>query len=105
MENSMHVAVCMNALVFVGALQKARRSSFTTPAPLAMRLPSAFYWLAAIYFGSGILALGYEVLWLRMLGILTSSGVYTFVLALAIYLLGFSLRAFFTEIVARSLSA
>ena len=106
-EDSMHVAIGMNALVFVGALQQARRFSFTTPTPpLATRLPSAFYWLAAIYFGSGFLALGYEMLWLRMLGILTSNGVYTFALALAIYLLGFSLGSLLLYgILARSLSA
>lgn len=105
-QNSTYVAACMNALVFVGALLLARRFSFTTAAPVATRLPSVYYWLAAVYFGSGFLALGYEVLWLRMLGILTSSGVYTFVLALAIYLLGFSLGSLFLfGRLARSLSA
>jgi spermidine synthase len=105
-QGSMRVAVAMNALVFVGALLQARRFSFTTPAPAATKLPRAFYPLAALYFGSGFLALGFEVLWLRMLGILTSGGVYTFVLALAIYLLGFSLGSLLLYgRLARSMSA
>jgi spermidine synthase len=94
-RNSTYVAVCVNALVLVGALQLARRFSFTTPASRPTSLPRASSWLVALYFGSGFLALGYEVLWLRMLGILAINGVYTFVLSLAIYLLGFSIGSLF----------
>jgi spermidine synthase len=94
-KNSMYVAFCMNAVVFLGALYFSRSFSFTTPAHAARKLPKTFFWLMVIYFGSGFLALGYEVLWLRILGILATNGVYTFVLALAVYLLGFSLGSLF----------
>ena len=90
-ENSMYIALCVNALVFVGALLLSRDFSFTTPVHIARRLPRTFVWLVLIYFGSSFLALGYEIVWLRVLGILATNGVYTLVLALAIYLLGFSL--------------
>ncbi|HEY5571645.1 MAG TPA: hypothetical protein VIK64_01415, partial [Anaerolineales bacterium] len=80
--------------------------SFTTPVHIAKKLPNGFFWLVAIYFGSGFLALGFEVLWLRMLGVLATNGVYTFVLALAVYLLGFSLGSLFLfKILARRLPA
>jgi spermidine synthase len=94
-RNSTYLAFGINALVFLGALYLSRAFSFTTPLHIAKKLPNGFFWLVAIYFGSGFLALGYEVLWLRMLGILATNGVYTFVLALAVYLLGFSLGSLF----------
>ena len=90
-RNSMYIALSMNALVFLGALLLSRAFLFTTPAHAARKLPRPLFWLVLIYFGSSFLALGFEVVWLRMLGILATNGVYTFVLALAIYLLGFSL--------------
>lgn len=93
--NSMYVAFGMNTVVFFGALYFSGSFSFTTPAHAARKLPKTLLWLAAIYFGSGFLALGYEMLWLRILGILATNGVYTFVLALAIYLLAFSLGSLF----------
>ncbi len=105
-QNSMYIAFCMNAFVFFGALYLSRTFSFTTPTHIVKKLPKTFFWLVTIYFGSGFLALGYEVLWLRMLGILATNGVYTFVLALAIYLLGFSLGSLFLfKTLARRLSA
>jgi len=105
-KNSMYLAFFMNALVFFGALYLSRTFSFTTPAHIAKKLPNGFFWLVVIYFGSGFLALGYEVLWLRILGILATNGVYTFVLALAVYLLGFSLGSLFLfKKLAQSLSA
>jgi spermidine synthase len=44
-----------------------------------------------LYFATGFLALAYEVLWLRILAIYTSTSTTTFALVLAIYLSGFSL--------------
>ncbi|MDH5535899.1 MAG: hypothetical protein OEZ08_10075 [Betaproteobacteria bacterium] len=104
--NSLYSAFGLNAIVFLGALTLSRRFSFTTPAHAAKKLRRAFLWLAALYFGSGFLALGYEVLWLRVLGILATNGVYTFVLALAVYLLGFSLGSLLLfRVLAQRLSA
>lgn len=94
-EGSLHLAFGTNVLVFLGAAYLSRRFSFTTPAHAAKRLPRRYLWLAVIYFGAGVLALGFEILWLRVLGILATNGVYTFVLALAVYLLGFSLGSLF----------
>ena len=105
-RNSMYIALCMNALVFLGALLLSRIFTFTTPVHAAEKLPRTFFWLVLIYFGSSFLALGYEVVWLRILGILATNGIYTFVLALAIYLLGFSLGSLLLfRLLAEKLSA
>lgn len=105
-RNSMYIALCTNALVFLGALLLSQVFSFKTPIHKAERLPGTFLWLVLIYFGSSFLALGYEVVWLRILGILATNGVYTFVLALAIYLLGFSLGSLVLfRLLAKKLSA
>ena len=94
-QDSVYLAVCVNATVFLGALFLSRFFPFTTPAHAARKLPRKYFWLVAIYFGSGFVALGLEILWLRMLGILATNGIYTFVLALTVYLLGFSLGSLF----------
>ena len=94
-QNSLYLAFCVNAAVFVGALLLSRRFPFTTPVHAAGKLPRAYFWLVAIYFGSGFLALGLEILWLRVLGILATNGIYTFVIAITVYLLGFSLGSLF----------
>lgn len=105
-QNSLYFAFCVNAAVFLGALFLSRIFPFTTPAHAVKKLPKLYFWLAAIYFGSGFLALGLEILWLRVLGILATNGIYTFVLAITVYLLGFSLGSLFLfKRLARRLSA
>jgi spermidine synthase len=47
--------------------------------------------LPILHFGTGFLALGYEILWLRILSIYTATITTTFALVLATYLFGFSL--------------
>lgn len=44
-----------------------------------------------VYFCAAFLSLGYEIVWLRILGIVLSNSVITLTAALSIYLLGFSL--------------
>jgi spermidine synthase len=55
----------------------------------AARTPSVTPWLV-LYFASGVLAIGYEIVWLRILSIYNSSSIVTFTLTLAVYLLGFA---------------
>ena len=49
----------------------------------------------SVYFLSGFLALGYEIVWLRILGIVASNSIITLTVALSVYLLGFSCGSLF----------
>jgi len=51
--------------------------------------------MIGLYAAGGFLALGYEVLWFRLLGIFTSNSIITFTVGLAVYLLGFSSGSLF----------
>jgi spermidine synthase len=103
-QNSLFVAALLNAVVVLSALllwwrtkaplQIKEIADDENPAVAANSQPatdSAFRWLPILYFGTGFLALGYEILWLRILSIYTATSTTTFALVLATYLFGFSL--------------
>ena len=51
---------------------------------------SLYPWLVSIYFFCGFSALGYEIAWIRLLGIFNTQSIFTFTLVLAVYLFGFA---------------
>jgi spermidine synthase len=104
MQATLYTAAALNALVVAAALLLSRRefASLTAEAPVSSRrkeqkdrgeeLPQRkARLLVGIYAATGFLALGFEILWLRILGIYNTNSFATFTLALSIYLLGFSL--------------
>src|ERR1039458_7822515 len=86
------VAAAINAVVGLVSLGLAARTPEATPAPQAKGRP------VAVAFGpwpiyvtipiSGATALGAEVVWTRLLGLLLGATVYTFSIILAVFLIG-----------------
>ena len=86
------VAAAINAVVGLVSLSLAARTPEATPAPQAKGRPVAvafgpwpIYVTIAI---SGATALGAEVVWTRLLGLLLGATVYTFSIILAVFLIG-----------------
>jgi spermidine synthase len=98
--NSLITASALNAAVVIGAFILARcfrpatsvsqETSTKTMRNVLAGFASKDRVLILLYFLSSFLALGYEIIWMRCLAILTTNGVHTFTLALSTYLLGFS---------------
>lgn len=86
------VAIALNACVVLLLVFQNRRVELLSPAvavnhvhgPSTPKLAS----LSGIYFAAGFVALGLEVVWLRLLGIVNSNSTVTFSLTLAFYLAG-----------------
>jgi spermidine synthase len=93
------VAVALNVVVAVGALTLARAEPRPTPAapplsagapPPAISPPKA--WPVYLAIGlSGLTALGAEVVWTRLFGLLLSHTTYTFSIILGVFLIGIGL--------------
>ncbi|HEX6812750.1 MAG TPA: MFS transporter [Planctomycetota bacterium] len=73
-------------------------SADTAPAPTALTFRT---WLL-LYFVSGFVALGLEIVWFRLLGMMLKSTAFTFPLLLAFYLLGVGAGSLFGRPLARS---
>jgi spermidine synthase len=117
-QNSLYFAALLNAVVVVSALimwwktagQEHLEPELESEPPLASEPENstavASRLLPALYFVTGFLALGYEILWLRILSIYTATSTTTFALVLATYLFGFSLGSVLLfPVLARQLSA
>jgi spermidine synthase len=102
-HTTLYAAASLNALVVLSAVALSRSSSApSAAAPVSraekegddggregdvVRSPGV---LVGIYAVTGFLALGFEVLWMRMLGIYNTNSFTTFTLALSTYLSGFA---------------
>ena len=100
------VAVAINAVVGLAALQLARTLPQEVPAAQAKpgedRLPPGS-WPVLVTIGlSGMTALGAEVVWTRLLSLSLGGTVYTFSLILAVFLLGLGLGSYGGSFMARS---
>ncbi len=103
-QNSLYVASALNLFVVVISTALVRyspkRSSGQVdapesiqdqPTPQSLADSKIIHLLLPFYIVSGFLALGYEIVWLRMLSLFTSTSTTTFAIVLAVYLTGFSL--------------
>jgi len=95
-QNTLFLAAGLNAFVvlitFVLAKSYSSRIEYDPPVPSDPQQKTYHsYGLLIIYFCTGLLSLGYEILWFRILGIYSTNSVYTFALMLSVYLMGFSL--------------
>ena len=108
MTTTTFVAAALNVVVGLGSLAIAGR----TPARASEQPPAAAepgakaYWpvYAAIAI-SGACALGAEVIWTRLLGLMLAATVYTFSIILAVFLIGIGLGSGFGSLLARSVEA
>jgi predicted membrane-bound spermidine synthase len=100
LDGAVHLAALLNVALGVVAWLLARK-----PVPVAGAVPSpevdtpthygSLGWLAyPLVFLSGALAIGYEIAWVRMHGVLLKSSPYAFSTVLAVYLLGIALGSF-----------
>jgi spermidine synthase len=104
------IAAAVNIAVGVGALLFSRRSysqndatnseSFTADAARAEVSVTAanrraFWFLCA--FGSGLVTIGMQIIWSRLLAMIIGSSTYAFALVLALFLLGLALGAWFVS--------
>jgi spermidine synthase len=104
----------LNVMVALGALWLNRRWSATRPAvdvepntsprrrrrPLVQPAdekthPRALHYLVGAYTVSGFAALGYELVWARILAIHTAHAVYSFAMVLTVYLSGLAMGSLF----------
>jgi spermidine synthase len=96
MQLTLFLAAALNGIVAVAAFLTSREEA---PAPLSRAdvkgaVPATSVWqrlAVACAAATGAITLGEEVVWTRILGILTSNGAYAFALMLAVMLLGIGL--------------
>jgi spermidine synthase len=99
MHTATFVAVALNALVAAGAFALARvrpgaapRGTGRDPPTAATSVPTTPAWIIYLAIGlSGMSALGAEVIWTRLFGLLLSHTTYTFSIILAVFLVGIGL--------------
>jgi spermidine synthase len=97
------VAAALNGAVALAALMLARRTGAsaldeTRPAPGGAVPPRTVYIAIAL---SGACALGAEVVWTRLLGLLLGATVYTFSIILAVFLIGLGIGSGVAALLAR----
>ncbi len=99
MHTATFVAVALNAAVAAGAFALARarpeaaqRDPSRDLAAVAISAPTTPAWIIYLAIGlSGMSALGAEVIWTRLFGLLLSHTTYTFSIILAVFLIGIGL--------------
>ena len=107
MHTATFVAVALNAAVAAGALAIARVRTGSEPSessrePAAISTPTAPVWIVYVAIGlSGMSALGAEVIWTRLFGLLLSHTTYTFSIILAVFLIGIGLGSGVGSLLAR----
>ena len=107
MHTATFVAVGLNAAVAAGALALARVRIGTEPSeagrePAALSAATPPAWIIYLAIGlSGMSALGAEVIWTRLFGLLLSHTTYTFSIILAVFLIGIGLGSGVGSLLAR----
>ncbi|MGA3095745.1 MAG: fused MFS/spermidine synthase [Bryobacteraceae bacterium] len=89
MATATFVAAALNAGVALTAWLLAARSPHKTPPPAPVEIVPAGYWPVYVAIAlSGAGALGAEVVWTRLLGLMLGATVYTFAIILTVFLVG-----------------
>jgi spermidine synthase len=108
MHTATFVAVALNAAVAAGAFALARIRPGVAPREPTRDLPEVAVsgptpaWIIYLAIGlSGMSALGAEVIWTRLFGLLLSHTTYTFSIILAVFLIGIGLGSGFGSFLAR----
>ncbi len=103
MATATFVAAALNVAVGFASMKIARDSdpapASHEPAAVSGRAPWPIYAAIAM---SGACALGAEVIWTRLLGLMLGATVYTFSIILAVFLVGIGLGSGFGSLAARS---
>jgi spermidine synthase len=112
MHTATFVAVALNATVAAGAFALARARPEAAPretsrdlGTTAISAPTTPAWIIYLAIGlSGMSALGAEVIWTRLFGLLLSHTTYTFSIILAVFLIGIGLGSGVGSFMARRTS-
>jgi spermidine synthase len=105
MTTATFVAAAINGAVAVASFAIANRTTTAdaSPAP-SPQLPAPIFWPAYVTIAlSGATALGAEVIWTRLLGLLLGATVYTFSIILAVFLIGIGIGSGVASMALRAL--
>ncbi|HKE28314.1 MAG TPA: fused MFS/spermidine synthase [Bryobacteraceae bacterium] len=108
MTTATFAAVAINVVVGLVSIALAKRTPARAAeaAPARPKTAAAGYWPVYLTIGlSGAAALGAEVIWTRLLGLMLGATVYTFSLILAVFLVGLGVGSALGAIMARSRDA
>ena len=100
---AIHVAVALNLLLAaaVYTITRVAGAAFELSEPAAAgaeRIEAPLgRWVYPLVFVSGLLAIGYELVWFRLIGVLIKSSPYAFATSLSVYLLGIALGSYAVE--------
>lgn len=105
LDGAAWLAATINVVLAASVAWLARRTKGTPQAPapsddiVAARGATAprLSHVLLLAFGSGLVALGYEIVWYRLLGVILHGTVYVFGTILAMYLLGIAVGALFAK--------
>jgi spermidine synthase len=107
MATATFVAAAINGLVALGSWKLSRTTPERAPAEAAATAATsgiARFWPAYVAIAlSGATALGAEVVWTRLLGLLFGATVYTFSIILAIFLVGIAIGSGAGSMISRSM--
>lgn len=88
---TVYTGAATNALVFLAAALLARRVAAPAPPAAAPAAAPRFHWVLPLAALSGCVAFSYEVVWMRLLGIVLGGSIQAFSTMLASFLLGIAL--------------
>ena len=100
LDTAIHVAVGINfvlafLIIFVREIPEQKEETaqkfLTTNPDSIKKAQGQFYWFVFI---TGFLAIGYEIVWFRIITVLVKPSAYTFSSILAVYLMGIALGSF-----------
>jgi spermidine synthase len=112
---TLYIAAAINMMVAVGGFVLSRRDKYVTElqtefAKTSPQLqvaqtiqPAKYYWLMLTVFGSGLISIGYELIWMRSIVFLLGGFTYIFSAVLTIYLVGNVIGAWIGSILSKYL--
>lgn len=96
LDTALYVACAINVLlaaaIFVLRWQKEGLQVENDHATAERRAPARlFHWVYVVVFVTGFIAIGYEIIWFRLVGVLVKDSPYAFSSVLFVYLMGLAL--------------
>ncbi len=104
LDTSVYIAACINILIVIAVLSySSSLATGETKKKQCISAVSAVKYFAenriiyVIIFITGFIAIGYEIIWFRVIGILVKASAYSFSSVLFIYLLGLAMGSYYMK--------